>query len=71
MQVTEFSVQEIFLAQDFRDWWRQMNSKDPIQYKLENTPEVWDTIFALYKKHHHKVIGARLHIEAEGLEAQP
>lgn len=51
MQVTEFVIQEIFVLQDFRDWWRTMNSKDPIQYRIDNTPEVWVQIIEMYKKY--------------------
>lgn len=51
MTLTEYTVQEIFKIQDFRDWWRTLNSKEPSKYRIEYTPEEWVQVFALYKKY--------------------
>ena len=51
MNLDEFVLQEIFALQDFRDWWRMMNGKNPSTYKYINEKEDWDKIVLMYKKY--------------------
>lgn len=49
--VVNYTVEQIVLLQDFREWWIEMNKKDPNKYPLKlASKEQWDKTFEIYKK---------------------